>query len=327
VPDSSKPIDKFTPRRLEVDTSPDMAAKFALARETAAGRGIASPPDGRQHVVIITPGLAFITYPAVPENVLPASDAARLKTWLGPENRNIVMIAYTAIDGLIDENNGRLRCIPFLPLLMRIARAGHNVVVFEGHPSRFKTGLHDSDVLLIDSGMLPFLQPDWMTVAVQSMRPGARVFLCVREKQDVVEVVPSSQAPGWRWKIVDGEASYAYCLLSVLGKKAGRTAALSTGKAVPDPRLFTTDPDELEWISTFPFQYDRLNVSDVIAAILKMAGVQEDGPRLIPGLKSHYSFDARLAAQGESGSSFCPFRLTLSGFGRRRHLEITREDF
>jgi hypothetical protein len=176
--------------------------------------------------------------------------------------------------------------------------------------------------------MLPFLQPDWMSVALRVMRHGARVFLCAREKQNtVVEVVSSPQSPGWRWKIVDGEASYAHCLLTILGKEAGRSAALSSGKPLPDPRALTTDPVELEWISTFPFQYDRLDASAVIAAILKMARVQDDGPRLIPGLKSHYSFDARLSEQGDSGSSFCPFRLTLSGFGSKRHLKITREDF
>jgi len=328
VLDRPIPVDKFTPRLLEVDAPDDLAAKFALARETADGRGPVDAVKGSRRVVILTPGLASVSYPAVADNLIPPSALAFLKSWLGPQNRTITFIGFTFLPGLMEEPGGAEKCIPYLRQLMIIAGAGHNVVVFEGNPSRFETGLRDSDVLMIDSGMRPFLQPDWMSVALRVMRPGARVFFCVREKQNnVVEVISSPQAPGWRWKIVDGEASYAYCLLSVLGKKAGRSAALSTDKAVPDPRSFTTDPVELEWISTFPFHYDRVDASAVIAAILKMARVQDDGPRLIPGLKSHYSFDARLTEQGESGSSFCPFRLTLSGLGSKRHLEIMREEF
>jgi len=83
---------------------------------------------------------------------------------------------------------------------------GHNVVVFEGHPSALETGIRDTDVLLIDSGMLTFLQEDWIRVAVRAMRPGARYFIYRRERQSFFEVRPASQPPGWLYGEPDGEA-------------------------------------------------------------------------------------------------------------------------
>jgi len=321
--DPPEPIDKFTPHLLHVDVPENLAYVFAHARRIASGEDPDFRP-GEKHVAILTPGRAIVSIPAVPKDLVLPATLSEVKTWLG-SSLDIAVVSYTEFEALMDKDQGKLKCIPFLPRLGILAAAGYNVVVFEGHPSALECGLRDTDVLLIDSGMLPFIQEDWMKVAVRAMRPGARYFICGREKQNLLEVRPASQPPGWLYKEPDGEASYANCLLTVLGKRSGRSASLSTGRLVPDLRTLTDDRDELEWVAVLPFQYERVDAAVVIRVILKLAGVENDSPRLIPGLKSHYALNARLAQK--DGTSYCTFRLTLSGFGSRKRLEMLREDF
>jgi hypothetical protein len=321
--DPSGPADKFTPRPLDVDVPDNLASVFVDARRLASGEHPHSL--GEKHVVILTPGRAMISIPALPKEALSPDLLAGTKKWLGPESRDITVVSYTKLEALMDEDHGKIKCVPFLPKLCILAAAGHNVVVFEGHPSALELGLRDTDVLIIDSGMLPFLQDDWMKVAVRVMRPGATYFFCEREQQNLLEIRPASKPPGWIYKQPDGEASYAYCLLTILGKRSGSSAALASGGMVPDLKTLTDNPDELEWAAALQFDYNRLDADLVIKTILKLAGVTKDRPLLIPGLKRHCALNARLQQQG--GTVYCPFRLTLSGFGSRRHLEILREDF
>jgi hypothetical protein len=323
VPGFSEPTDKFAPRMLDVEVPDDLASLFARARGIASGEDPNFHP-GEKGVVILTPGRAFASMPPLPKEGPPQDLSTGSEKWPSP-NADIAVISYTRLDALMDPDNGKLKCVPFLPRLMTMAARVHSVVVFEGHPSALEAGLHDTDVLLIDSGMLPFLQEDWMKVAVRAMRSGARYFVCGREKQDLREVIPASQPPGWLYREADGEGSYAFCLLTLLGKRPGRSASVTTGKPVPDLRTLTQDHDEMEWASLLPFQYEPLDAALVITTILRFAGVKNDSPRLIPGLRSHYELNARLAQKG--GSTYCPFRLTLSGFGSRRHLEIVRQNF
>jgi len=323
VLDPSEPTNKFTPRLLDVDVPDNLAAVFADARRLASGDHPQSL--GEKHVVILTPGRAMVSVPALPRETLLPDVLAGVKKWLGPECRDIAVVSYTKLEALMDEDHGKVKCIPFLPKLCILAAAGNNVVVFEGHPSALELGLSNTDVLIIDSGMLPFLQGDWMSVAVSVMRPGATYFVCEREQQNLLEIRPASQPPGWLYKQPDGEASYAYCLLTMLGKRSGSSAALTTGGTVPNLKTLTDNPDDLEWVAGLPFDYNRLDADLVIKTLLKLAGVSNTGPRLIPGLKSRYALNARLAEK--DGTVYCPFRLTVSGFGSRRHLEILREDF
>lgn len=323
VREPSEPTDKFTPQLLNDDVPNDLLSVFARARRIASGED----PDfqlGERCVAIVTPGRLIVPIPVLPKDQLPPALPADMKAWLG-SRPDIVVVSYTKLEALMDEEHGSLKCIPFLPMLCILGAAGHNVVVFEGHPSALEFGLRDADVLLIDSGMLPFLQDDWMKVAGRAMRAAAKVFVCMRGRQNLVEVIPASQPPGWLYREPDGEASYANCLLTILGKQSGRSVSLTTGGPVPDLRTLTSDQGELEWVAALPFQYDRLDAAVVITAILKFAGVKERWPRLIPLLKSQYALNARLAQKG--GTSHCPFRLTLSGFGSRKCLEVLREDF
>jgi hypothetical protein len=66
----------------------------------------------------------------------------------------ISVISYTFIEALTTEID---KAIPFRGFLISWAYLGHSVIVFEGHPSAFESGVRDCDVLLIDSGMLPFI--------------------------------------------------------------------------------------------------------------------------------------------------------------------------
>jgi hypothetical protein len=330
-PDSSEPTGIFTPRLLEADVPENLASVFAQARRIASGDDPLFP-SGQKRVAIVTPGRAIVSIPAPPEDLVTAKTLRALKTLFGPVNRDIAIISYTKLDSLMGGDHGRFTaesaqaCIPSLPRLMMLAAAGHKLVVFEGHPAALEPALRDTDVLLIDSGMLPFLPADSVRVAARVMRPGARYFVCGREKQSLLEIVPAAQSPGWLYKEPDGEDSYANCLLTMLGKRPGSSASLTTDGAVPDLRTLTANPDELEWVAALPFQYDRLDASVVIQTILLYAGVCDDRPRLLPWLQRHYVLNARLAQQG-GGTSFCPFRLTVSGFGSRKRLAILREDF
>lgn len=54
--------------------------------------------------------------------------------------------------------------------LLAFAYIGHAVWVFEGHFSALAAGCRDADLLLVDGGLVPFLQPDWIKVVSPVMR-------------------------------------------------------------------------------------------------------------------------------------------------------------
>ena len=63
----------------------------------------------------------------------------------------ISVISYTFIEALATEID---KAIPFRGFLNAWAYLGHSVIVFEGHPSAFESGVRDCDVLFVDSGMM-----------------------------------------------------------------------------------------------------------------------------------------------------------------------------
>ena len=83
--------------------------------------------------------------------------------------RNIAVLAFTEIGGLADAASMNA-AIPFFGLLLGIAYIGHAVWIFEGHPTALAAGCRNADALIVDSGMIPFLQPDWAEVASRAMR-------------------------------------------------------------------------------------------------------------------------------------------------------------
>jgi hypothetical protein len=98
--------------------------------------------------------------------------------------------------------------LPSLGSLIAFGYAGHRVWIFEGHPSALTAGLAHTEILLLDSGMLPLLQNDWMSVAQRMMDPPRRVLIHSRERYALLPAVPASTPQGWSYSEPDGEASY-----------------------------------------------------------------------------------------------------------------------
>ncbi|HEY6253957.1 MAG TPA: hypothetical protein VI685_28715 [Candidatus Angelobacter sp.] len=155
----------FNPRMPDVQAVPDIEQIFADARKMAADK---KP----RAVVMITPSrkLSFVT---VPES--PTRAAAAGMESIVPSNvkRNIAVIGYTgfaqetfASTSLKDAN----KAIPFLGILLGLSSIGHSVWIFEGHGTAIAAGCRDADLLIVDSGMLPFLPRGWQDEAAKVMR-------------------------------------------------------------------------------------------------------------------------------------------------------------
>lgn len=191
-PGSPKSDDIFQPHMPGVDFFSDMEARFAKVRsEIELGDPVTDPlekplREAQRRIAIITPGRMTMFIPSSPPG--DQSEAVRVVEELLPSDRplNISVISYTFLEALIQES---LRCIPFLGYLLGFSYVGHSVIVFEGHPSAFESGVRGSDVLFVDSGMLPFMQDDWLDVAEQVMMPNPRIFIHTRETFTLSQVV------------------------------------------------------------------------------------------------------------------------------------------
>ncbi len=266
LPGSQQPEDLFEPHMPGVDVLSDMPAFFTDLRRKLRRE------KGQRHVAIVTPGRMTTLVP------VPAANKES-DQWLGevtqllPSDRplDISVISYTKLEALTQDES-KTRCIPFLGHLVAFAYAGHNVIVFEGHQSAFEAGVFRSDVLLVDSGMIPFLQENWVDAAFKAMRSGARILGHDRERYRLLPIGRSRKTPGWQYSAPDGEASYANCLLTTLAKGSGPSAKLISGRALPDLAGLIRDPDELDWIYGLPFALDKLNADEVIQLILGLAG-------------------------------------------------------
>jgi hypothetical protein len=158
-------------RMPDVDVLDDIDALFDKARQAAREEG-ERPPEppatpGR-YVIIVTPGRMLKCQPCpAPGSMADASVQGVERMIPSTVKRNIAAIAYTELEALQKDAG---RAIPFLGFLLGFAYIGHAVWVFEGHSSALAAGCRDADLLLVDSAMLPFLQPDWAAVASKAMR-------------------------------------------------------------------------------------------------------------------------------------------------------------
>ena len=86
--------------------------------------------------------------------------------------RNVVAIAYTgfATGAAVPSLQDASKSVPFLGILMGLSYMGHSVWIFEGHASALAAGCRDADVLIVDSGMRPFLHAGWEEEASKVMR-------------------------------------------------------------------------------------------------------------------------------------------------------------
>lgn len=157
----------FTPRMAEVQPVPDIEKLFADVRKRASRQ---EQPRG---VVMVLPDRKFGIWP---ESRVPQSPSAVERIELivpSSIKRNIAVIAYTGFaketfpaTSAIDGN----KAIPFLGILFGLSYIGHSVWIFEGHPTALAAGCRDADLLIVDSGMLPFLPHGWQDEAARFMR-------------------------------------------------------------------------------------------------------------------------------------------------------------
>ncbi len=288
LPGSAVPSDLFEPHMPGVDVLSDMPAFFADLR-----RKLRREKDER-HVAIVTPGRMTTFVPVPARNKEADQDLEQIEQMLPSDRRlDISVISYTKLEALTQDET-KTQCIPFLDHLVGFAYAGHCVIVFEGHRSALPAGVLRTDVLLVDSGMIPFLQEDWVEVSLEAMRSGARILGHDRERYRLLPIGRSRKAPGWQYSAPDGEASYANCLLTTLAKASGSPAKLVSGSALPDLAPLTRDPDELDWIYGLPFALDKLNADEVIEIIQGLAGWSK-----LSFFKTQGVLDAQLALKGD----------------------------
>ena len=288
LPGSPEPQDIYEPHMPGVDVLSDMNAFFVEVRkmldsedaqefvkESGFHKFIQKEQLGEQfnkgqrHVAIITPGRIIILAPAPSPNTKSEEELAPIKRLLPSDTSlQISVVSYTKLQPYLQDET-KLKCIPFLGFLAAFAYIGHNVIVFEGHPSAFEAGIRNSNVLLVDSGMLPFLQENWAEIAFQVMQPNPRIFIHNRKGFNLLPIAKNSKPPGWRYSEPDGEASYANVLLTALAN-AGDTEKIIrivVGLPIPNPVELAHNVDELEYLSTLPFNYDKLNADLVIKTI------------------------------------------------------------
>lgn len=339
LPGSPKSSNIFEPHMPDVDLLSDMDGFFVHVRKMLetentdeyirnAGLGtfVSSEkagqriPKGQRHVAVITPGRMVSLAPAPIPNTVSEKDLVDVRFVLPSEvPLQITAISYTKLEAYMADTS-KTKCIPFLGFLLAFAYLGHNVIVFEGHPSALEFGVRNSDVLFIDSAMLPFMGDNWAEVVFKVMKPNPKIYLHERKNYQLIPIVRKNSPPGWRYSEPDGEASYANILLTTLVKAGYKNRAVNivSGQPLPNPKEFTTDPEELDYISSLPFKYDKLN-ADMVIKILWDHGKPAN---FLDSLQSTRIFKARLAESG-GRTRDVSFQLKLSKTSNgKQQLEI-----
>lgn len=165
---SNGQISLFDPRMPEVDIIPDIEDRFVEVRKAANGEVV--PPTGAdgRHVIVVTPGRMMMFKGCPPPGTMSREAVASAEQMMpSTPKRNMVAIAYNEVEAITTDAG---KTIPFLGYLMGFAYIGHAVWVFEGHPSALAAGCREADILLVDGGMAPYLQTDWLDIVTGVMR-------------------------------------------------------------------------------------------------------------------------------------------------------------
>lgn len=286
---SPPPPDIFQPHQLGVELLSDMDEFFRMARrisetgEFPAEAGATATEEmpaelaaqleglkGGRSVVVVTPGRLIMPVAAPAPGGAGREAEAAVRKMLPPDPPlNIAVVSYTHIKALMEDMT---RAIPFLGFLLGFASIGHTVVVFEGHPSAFESGVRGGDVLLVDSGMLPFMQADWAEVAFGVMRPGARILVHDRETYQLRELVMRGGGGEVPPRPGDVEVQYADCLIALLLMGTRPPAQVTSGEPLPSLPDFATAPEHLEQIGAPAFVQYEPDADKVIDYILRLAG-------------------------------------------------------
>lgn len=165
----AKVVDIFTPHMPEVDVHPPRETNeiFDLARRSAVEGGEPTPSGPQRHISIVTPGRMVVSFPSPAPGSMPPQGIAQIEHLLPSRpRRKIAVIGYTETGAIVEDI---ARAIPFLGYLRGFAYVGHAVWVFEGHHTALAAGCHEADLLLVDGGMLPYLEPNWREIAAVVM--------------------------------------------------------------------------------------------------------------------------------------------------------------
>jgi hypothetical protein len=148
---------------------PNIESIFKKARKAADDSR--EDEDGLFHrqVIIITPGRLIISKICPLPSEISSEEASHLTSLIPVQPAlRISAIAYTYLDAL---KVNIYKAIPFFGYLLGFAALGHNVIVFEGHPTALSAGCREADLLLVDAGMVPYLDENtnWHEIALNSM--------------------------------------------------------------------------------------------------------------------------------------------------------------
>jgi hypothetical protein len=284
--DAGGPPNRFDPRMPDVDLRADAGAAFANARAKASGK------NESLRIAVVRPDRAVLFFPLPPPPPQTSQMAKQLAAVIPSDrSRNIAVISSTEFTmsgpgsaASLQEANS---AIPFIGILCGLTYLGHKIWIFEGHSSALTLGLEQSEILVVDSGMVPFLQSDWLEVAQKAMQDNPRIFVHDRKTYRLVQMFPADREP-------DGEASYVNSLLTALGKGTAVSAEIATRAAVPNLASFATDPEEMKWIAKLPFRYENLDPQKVIEILLTAAGRSKLNP-----FKKEWTLKTRLIVKGE----------------------------
>ena len=237
--------------------------------------------EGERFVSVISPGRMIILLPAFFDPKTRNAGAQDVGDAVLPSRKTLRLtaVSHTRMDDFMNNNlsmeerlTAVVKCIPFTGQMAAFAGVnGHSVLIFEGHPSVFEAGVRNCDVLFIDSGMLKFLQEDWAEVAFRCMNPHGKIFIHERDAFKLRSVVQTKTPPGWDYGVGSGnEDNYVRMLFTLLTSNGarGKHVLLTYGKTLPKLEQFTQKPDELEFLSKIPFDYELLNVQKIIKLIV-----------------------------------------------------------
>lgn len=124
---------------------------------------------GQYYVALLTPGRMVRTIPAPPPNTMAQSQVQSILSLLPLPRKRVVAIAFMA-NALEADIKQLSATIPFMGFLLGFAYVGHSVVLFEGHPSAFESGVQGVDMLLVDHEITSLLPIGWTEIAFRVMR-------------------------------------------------------------------------------------------------------------------------------------------------------------
>ena len=271
------PEDVFEPHRMGVELFDDMDAYFASARRISGGEEpkfeqvpAGKVEMGKTGIAIVTPGRLIMFDPCPLPGSVPEDRVDAIRQIMPADPKlTISAIANTRIDALVEDID---RAIPFRGLLNGSAYLGHNVIVFEGHPSAFESGVRGSDALVVDSAMKPFLPKDWIDVARRVMNQGGRIIVCDRETSNFVQILNREATPDQAIERLGKEGLYVAFLLTFLMRGDRSSVEVTSRSEVPDLAELTKKPEDLEWLSKQGFEWAKLNADVVINILLRDAG-------------------------------------------------------